>query len=360
MHRLRARRILAGSAALLVLGVPSAALMATPASAADKPLPAPAKGGPGRATPSPSPSPSPTPVAGPVADPTVASASPSADTSASVSPDTGPGKGNGRPAASASPAALGSPRASPRTSPSASPSSSPSPSPVAAPAAAPARGGPKAAAPVQGPVRPAVPTALLPEPVVTSPFTAPAPAAPDGPGRSEEAPGQERKAGPVAPVPEAAAPEAPPVPAAAGPVTGPVAGPLPRPEPAVLGPVAPLPLRTARGSTTAAGNPGQLHQVTPAVRRRSAAEQAAPQRPAFRRPDPDGGAGVLPGRDVLPAVGSLVRSSVERPALPLGILVVVIGFLLVQHRIDRRDPKLARVNAWQPPDLIFRGAVRPA
>jgi hypothetical protein len=67
-------------------------------------------------------------------------------------------------------------------------------------------------------------------------------------------------------------------------------------------------------------------------------------------------AGVLPGTNVLPAVQAIVTRSVQRPAAPIGIGLVVLLFLLVQHRIDRRDPKLARNSPSDLPDLEF-GAV---
>jgi hypothetical protein len=68
----------------------------------------------------------------------------------------------------------------------------------------------------------------------------------------------------------------------------------------------------------------------------------------------DHAVGVLPGREVLPAVTTVVRRSVERPELPLSLLAVVAMFLLVQHRIDRRDPKLAQAPRHEPADLVFR------
>jgi hypothetical protein len=37
----------------------------------------------------------------------------------------------------------------------------------------------------------------------------------------------------------------------------------------------------------------------------------------------------------------------------LAVAVIVGLFLLVQHRVDRKDPKLARTPAWDP-DLTFR------
>jgi type VI protein secretion system component VasF len=40
-------------------------------------------------------------------------------------------------------------------------------------------------------------------------------------------------------------------------------------------------------------------------------------------------------------VGSIARRVPPEAAFPLGLLALLGAFLLVQHRIDRRDPKLA-------------------
>jgi hypothetical protein len=53
----------------------------------------------------------------------------------------------------------------------------------------------------------------------------------------------------------------------------------------------------------------------------------------------------------------------KRSAFPVGLLVLVLGFLSVQNRIDRRDPKLALAPVYPTPDLPFddqpdRGASR--
>jgi hypothetical protein len=70
--------------------------------------------------------------------------------------------------------------------------------------------------------------------------------------------------------------------------------------------------------------------------------------------------GVLPGTGVLPAVQDAVQRTVQQPAAPLSIALAVLLFLLVQHRIDRRDPKL-RVPSQAPYDVLeFGSAVRPA
>ena len=55
------------------------------------------------------------------------------------------------------------------------------------------------------------------------------------------------------------------------------------------------------------------------------------------------------------AVGDVV----SRPALPLALLFVVVVFLLVQNRIDRRDPKLAAAPVEGDPELGFGPTYRP-
>lgn len=82
-----------------------------------------------------------------------------------------------------------------------------------------------------------------------------------------------------------------------------------------------------------------------------------PTRPLAR---PRADVGVVPGSDVLPVVQTLVQRSVEHPEAPVAIATVVALFLLVQHRIDRRDPKLAIARRREPEVLRFGSTVRPA
>src|SRR5436190_969917 len=43
----------------------------------------------------------------------------------------------------------------------------------------------------------------------------------------------------------------------------------------------------------------------------------------------------------------------RRPTFPTGLLVFVVLFLMVQDRIDRRDPKLALAPVYAEPDMGF-------
>ena len=64
--------------------------------------------------------------------------------------------------------------------------------------------------------------------------------------------------------------------------------------------------------------------------------------------------------EVVPVVRTLVRESTKNPAFPLSVALVVVLFLLVQHRIDARDPKLAGAPLEGPTDIGFAPPVRLA
>jgi hypothetical protein len=58
-------------------------------------------------------------------------------------------------------------------------------------------------------------------------------------------------------------------------------------------------------------------------------------------------------REVPDAIGQTLRQVAQKPTIPLLLLVVVVGFLLLQNRIDRRDPKLASAPVGAEPELDF-------
>lgn len=93
-------------------------------------------------------------------------------------------------------------------------------------------------------------------------------------------------------------------------------------------------------------------------------------------PRPDRSSGPVPRRGAVPHVGvvkfaspnrppsfgsgpvpqvlkDVVTETITEPQLPLALLVVVVLFLLVQNRIDRRDPKLASAPLEAEPELDF-------
>jgi hypothetical protein len=70
--------------------------------------------------------------------------------------------------------------------------------------------------------------------------------------------------------------------------------------------------------------------------------------------------GLVPGTGALPAVQNIVQKSVRHPEAPIALGLVVLLFLLVQHRIDRRDPKLHTSAAGPYEELEFGSAIRYA
>jgi hypothetical protein len=64
-----------------------------------------------------------------------------------------------------------------------------------------------------------------------------------------------------------------------------------------------------------------------------------------------------PRVDIAEALPALATGTVEavasRPEIPAGLVVVVVVFLLLQGRIDRRDPKLALVRLEDDAPLDF-------
>jgi hypothetical protein len=115
-------------------------------------------------------------------------------------------------------------------------------------------------------------------------------------------------------------------------------GGAPAPVPPATGPVAPT-VRTPQG------------QVRPA--RTSAGGIPAPAK--SNRPAPSSvlahGPFITP--DVPKAIGKTLAQVAQKPTIPLVLLAVVVGFLLMQNRIDRRDPKLASAPVGAEPELEF-------
>jgi hypothetical protein len=69
--------------------------------------------------------------------------------------------------------------------------------------------------------------------------------------------------------------------------------------------------------------------------------------------------GAVPGTDVPKAIKNVLGQTITKPQLPLALFVIVLLFLLVQNRIDRRDPKLAAAPANAEPELTFGPILRP-
>jgi hypothetical protein len=56
---------------------------------------------------------------------------------------------------------------------------------------------------------------------------------------------------------------------------------------------------------------------------------------------------------VLAKARRLAKPVLKQTAFPLALLLIVLAFLGVQNRIDRRDPKLALAPVYREPDLSF-------
>jgi hypothetical protein len=69
--------------------------------------------------------------------------------------------------------------------------------------------------------------------------------------------------------------------------------------------------------------------------------------------------GAISGTDVPKAIKNVLGQTITKPQLPLALFVIVLLFLLVQNRIDRRDPKLAAAPVSAEPELTFGPILRP-
>ncbi len=107
-------------------------------------------------------------------------------------------------------------------------------------------------------------------------------------------------------------------------------------------PPAPIQHRDNGGST-----PGQTGAGTPS----SAGGKTTPgtKTQAAGIPSP----GQLITKEATKAIGNTLAQVAQKPTIPLLLLGVVVGFLLLQNRIDRRDPKLASAPVGAEPELDF-------
>ncbi len=81
---------------------------------------------------------------------------------------------------------------------------------------------------------------------------------------------------------------------------------------------------------------------------RSTAPAAAPKAPE-KKPE----SGNFATRAVSDAVNAITQNP-DKSVFPLSLLLLVLGFLAIQNRIDRSDPKLALAPTFADPDLEFR------
>ena len=57
--------------------------------------------------------------------------------------------------------------------------------------------------------------------------------------------------------------------------------------------------------------------------------------------------------EILDGVSAVVAGLLEQPGFPLGLIALVGGFLMLQNKIDRKDPKLALAPVYPDPHLYF-------
>ncbi|HEX2084159.1 MAG TPA: Ig-like domain-containing protein [Solirubrobacteraceae bacterium] len=122
------------------------------------------------------------------------------------------------------------------------------------------------------------------------------------------------------------------------------------------GPLAPAPRAPKPG-------PRAAEPAPPAAKERPRRDPPASPQPE-RRPEPPS-APAPPaaepedegGNFATRAVANAVKAIAEHPdksVFPLSLLLLVLGFLAIQNRIDRSDPKLALAPTFADPDLEFR------
>ena len=63
--------------------------------------------------------------------------------------------------------------------------------------------------------------------------------------------------------------------------------------------------------------------------------------------------------DIPKLVPNAIRELGKKPTIPLLLLFIVVGFLLLQNQIDRRDPKLASAPSGAEPELDFGPVLGP-
>jgi hypothetical protein len=149
--------------------------------------------------------------------------------------------------------------------------------------------------------------------------------------------------------------------------------PPPAPAPVAPAPVAPAPVQPAPAGpatlvppTGSAARPGTSHNPSTGapVTASSDASKAPTSAPSASGLEPRAH-GVLPANsgsigtaaaEVSNIAGALGRNApavATRASFPLLLLVLVVIFLLIQDRIDRKDPKLALAPVYPEPDLPF-------
>jgi hypothetical protein len=120
-------------------------------------------------------------------------------------------------------------------------------------------------------------------------------------------------------------------------------GPVDNPQPpSVPGPPKVTPAGPTAGSAVDPTPPRGLNPVAPGKDSKPIATSAGPRTP------------VPPALEKVPgAIAKAITDLGRKPTIPLLLLLVVVGFLLLQNQIDRRDPKLASAPVGAEPELDF-------
>jgi hypothetical protein len=168
------------------------------------------------------------------------------------------------------------------------------------------------------------------DPVEDPPATEPAPSAPQAEERPATTP-------PSEPTPDPDRPDTP--------------VPSPPSPPATPDPGVPAP--PALGGTLTETPPRPDAKPKPGRTEKPAVTPTSPRPPAAGRPAPED------DRGLVETIADAIVPVVQRTAFPLLLLILGGLFLLIQNRIDSRDPKLARAPLHAQPDLPFLAPPSP-
>jgi hypothetical protein len=168
-------------------------------------------------------------------------------------------------------------------------------------------------------------------------------------------PAEPEPSAPQAERPATATPPSEPAPDPDRPADKPAPSPSPPPAapPATPDPGGPAPPALGGGTLTETPTPRADAKPKPGRTEKPAVTPTSPRPPAAGRPAPEDDRGLV--ETITDAIGPVV----QRTAFPLFLLILGGLFLLIQNRIDSRDPKLARAPLHAQPDLPFLAPPSP-
>ena len=98
--------------------------------------------------------------------------------------------------------------------------------------------------------------------------------------------------------------------------------------------------RTAQGAarTTTTSNSAQVlgHSFADALR-----SDGKALKPVLARSNPTSTVSAPVGESLVEQISKIAAEAVKQAAFPIALILLVVGFLMVQNRVDRKDPKLA-------------------